>query len=75
MSAVKEQDPFSFSVQTLEPSSECIYLSGLTPGVESLERLMSQFALHHKTAAAGAAAFVPKTGDLVSAKFSEDNQW
>lgn len=37
---------------------------------------MSQFALHHKSSAAGAAAsFTPKTGDLVSAKFSEDNQW
>jgi hypothetical protein len=37
---------------------------------------MSDFSLHHRQAAANApAGFTPKAGDLVSAKFSEDNQW
>lgn len=44
--------------------------------VAALEKLMSDFALHHRAAASAApAGFIPKTGDLVSAKFSEDNQW
>ena len=37
---------------------------------------MSDFALHHRQQTANApAGFSPKTGDLVSAKFSEDDQW
>jgi hypothetical protein len=37
---------------------------------------MSDFALHHRQAASAAPQdFSPKTGDLISAKFSEDNQW
>lgn len=37
---------------------------------------MSDFSLHHRQAAANApAGFSPKAGDLVSAKFSQDNQW
>lgn len=35
---------------------------------------MRDFALHHKTAGSGPAGFVPKSGDLVSARFS-DGQW
>ncbi|WWC61150.1 uncharacterized protein I303_103729 [Kwoniella dejecticola CBS 10117] len=64
VSSVKEE-PFSFSVQILDKDS-----------VTSLERLMSDFSLHHKQPTSGSpAGFSPKTGDLVSAKFSEDNQW
>jgi staphylococcal nuclease domain-containing protein 1 len=37
---------------------------------------MSDFSLHHRSAAANAiSGFTPKIGDLVSAKFSEDDQW
>ncbi|WWD01433.1 hypothetical protein V866_008377 [Kwoniella sp. B9012] len=64
VSSVKE-DPFSFSVQILDKDS-----------VASLEKLMSDFSLHHKQPTSNSpAGFSPKTGDLVSAKFSEDNQW
>ena len=35
---------------------------------------MRDFASHHKTAGPGPAGFVPKSGDLVSARFS-DGQW
>ncbi|ORX39823.1 hypothetical protein BD324DRAFT_615122 [Kockovaella imperatae] len=65
VSAVKDSEPFGFSVQVLNDNS-----------VASLEKLMSDFSLHHRTpTAASPAGFSPKTGDLVSAKFSEDNQW
>ena len=37
---------------------------------------MSDFSLHHRSATSAApASFSPRTGDLVSAKFTEDNQW
>ena len=35
---------------------------------------MKEFALHHKAAGPSPAGFAPKSGDLVSAKFS-DGQW
>ena len=35
---------------------------------------MRDFASHHKTAGPGSAGFAPKSGDLVSARFS-DGQW
>jgi staphylococcal nuclease domain-containing protein 1 len=40
----------------------------------SLEKLMKDFSIHHKTARTP-AGWTPKTGDLVSAQFSEDDQW
>jgi len=44
-----------------------------TEGIASLEKLMRDFSLHHRTVAS-LPNFVPKGGDLVSAKFS-DGQW
>ncbi|KAK4688228.1 staphylococcal nuclease domain-containing protein 1, partial [Tremellales sp. Uapishka_1] len=65
VSAVRDSDPFGFSVQILDDKS-----------VASLEKLMSDFSLHHRqTSSAAPSGFTPKTGDLVSAKFSEDDQW
>lgn len=43
-------------------------------GIASLEKLMQEFSQHHKVAPAVPAGFVPKGGDLVSAKFS-DGAW
>ncbi|WVO12839.1 hypothetical protein L204_100447 [Cryptococcus depauperatus] len=63
ISAVKE-DPFTFSVQILEDES-----------VAALEKLMSDFALHHRQASAYTSPSIPKNGDLVSAKSVEDNRW
>lgn len=48
----------------------------LNIGVAALEKLMSDFSLHHRQASAAAtSSFTPKTGDLVSAKFSKDDRW
>ncbi|RXK36714.1 staphylococcal nuclease domain-containing protein 1 [Tremella mesenterica] len=65
VSAVRDSDPFGFSVQVLDP-----------PSVSALEKLMSDFSLHHRSpTSASPAGFTPKLGDLVSAKFTEDDQW
>lgn len=65
VSAVRESDPFCFSVQILEDKN-----------VAALERLMSDLALSNRNVSnAAPAGFTPRTGDIVSAKWSEDNQW
>ncbi|EJF65082.1 transcription factor [Dichomitus squalens LYAD-421 SS1] len=62
ISDVRIKPSFGFSVQILN-----------TEGIASLEKLMRDFSLHHKTVAS-TAGFTPRGGDLVSAKFS-DGQW
>ncbi|RSH91298.1 hypothetical protein EHS25_009597 [Saitozyma podzolica] len=65
VTAVRDSDPFGFSVQVLDDKN-----------VAELTKLMSDFSLHHRSAAASApSTFSPKSGELVSAKFTEDNQW
>jgi len=63
ISDIRTANGLGFSVQILN-----------TEGIASLEQLMRDFSLHHKTAAVVPAGFVPKGGDLVSAKFS-DGSW
>ncbi|KAI0081272.1 transcription factor [Panus rudis PR-1116 ss-1] len=63
ISDVRTTNGLNFSVQILN-----------TEGIASLEKLMRDFSLHHKTVSTPAAGFVPKAGDLVSAKFS-DGSW
>ncbi|KAH9929310.1 transcription factor [Amylocystis lapponica] len=62
ISDVRTNNGLNFSVQILN-----------TEGIASLEKLMRDFSLHHKSAPA-APGFAPKGGDLVSAKFS-DGSW
>ncbi|PAV18694.1 transcription factor [Pyrrhoderma noxium] len=62
ISDVRDRNGLSFSVQILN-----------TEGIAALEKLMQDFSLHHRAAAAP-SNFVPKGGDLVSAKFS-DGSW
>ncbi|KAF8265794.1 transcription factor [Lactarius quietus] len=62
ISDVREKNGFSFSVQILN-----------TEGIASLAQLMRDFSTHHKVTASP-PGFVPKAGDLVSAKFS-DGAW
>lgn len=57
-------DPFGFSVQVLNDQ------------IQELETLMEEFSLHHKSpVASGPTSFIPRVGDLVSAKFSQDGAW
>ncbi|KAF9263252.1 hypothetical protein L218DRAFT_959268 [Marasmius fiardii PR-910] len=63
ISDVRPKNGFAFSVQILN-----------TEGIASLEKLMQDFALHHSGSVTTPAGFVPKGGDLVSAKFS-DGSW
>ncbi|KAG7098664.1 hypothetical protein E1B28_000580 [Marasmius oreades] len=63
VSDVRTKNGFVFSVQLLN-----------TEGIASLEKLMRDFALHHSGSVTTPAGFVPKGGELVSAKFS-DGSW
>ncbi|KAJ9108141.1 hypothetical protein QFC19_002609 [Naganishia cerealis] len=63
VSSVKDSGPFGFSVQILTKDS-----------VATLEQLMKDFSLHNKTAKAP-TGYTPRVGEMVSAQFSEDNQW
>jgi staphylococcal nuclease domain-containing protein 1 len=62
ISDVRTRNGLNFSVQILN-----------TEGIASLEKLMHDFSLHHRTTSAP-PNFEPKSGDLVSAKFS-DGSW
>lgn len=63
ISDVRVKPNFGFSVQILN-----------TEGIASLEKLMRDFSIHHQSPVAPAPGFIPKGGDLVSAKFS-DGAW
>ncbi|KAG6903018.1 hypothetical protein C0995_007451 [Termitomyces sp. Mi166 len=63
ISDVRIKPAFGFSVQILN-----------TEGIASLEKLMRDFSIHHQSSVAAPSGFVPKGGDLVSAKFS-DGAW
>lgn len=63
VSDVRTNNGFSFSVQILN-----------TEGIASLETLMREFSIHHRSPISSPPGFVPKGGDLVSAKFS-DGAW
>ncbi|KAG5730041.1 hypothetical protein E4T56_gene5842, partial [Termitomyces sp. T112] len=63
ISDVRIKSGFGFSVQILN-----------TEGIASLEKLMRDFSIHHQNPVAAPPGFVPKGGDLVSAKFS-DGAW
>ncbi|KDR75802.1 hypothetical protein GALMADRAFT_248516 [Galerina marginata CBS 339.88] len=63
VSDVRTKNGFQFSVQVLN-----------TQGIAALEKLMREFSLHHRSPMSSPPGFVPKGGDLVSAKFS-DGAW
>ncbi|GAA5892084.1 hypothetical protein JCM5296_004053 [Sporobolomyces johnsonii] len=56
--------PFSFSVQILKNG-----------GIPELEKLMSELTVFHQDADVTPAGFAPRSGELVSARFTEDNAW
>lgn len=36
---------------------------------------MSEFSLYHKNNTSSSSSFTPKNNEMVSAQFTEDNQW
>ena len=62
MSDIRAQ-PFGFSIQILKGG-----------GIPELEKLMKDFSLYHKTLSQPTPV-TPRSGDLVSARFSVDQQW
>ena len=53
-----------------------LYLQYLGPELQSLEKLMVEFATHHQSAGQSAfAPFVPNLGDYCSAQYTADKQW
>ncbi|KAL1918675.1 uncharacterized protein VTP21DRAFT_2697 [Calcarisporiella thermophila] len=50
------------------------YVQIINDSVRQLERLMSEFSLHHRTAVRP-ADFKPRQGEVVSACFTADDQW
>ncbi|KAG8932888.1 hypothetical protein FRC02_000398 [Tulasnella sp. 418] len=63
ISDVRTSPVFGFSVQFLN-----------NDGIKSLEKLMHDFTLHYR-GSTSPPDFVPKAGQLVSARFSGDNGW
>jgi staphylococcal nuclease domain-containing protein 1 len=79
VSDVRTNNGFGFSVQILNTEGVFTLYHLMTTltikptGIASLEKLMHEFSIHHKSAAAP-PGFIPKGGELVSAKFS-DGSW
>ncbi|KAK9894247.1 hypothetical protein P389DRAFT_174287 [Cystobasidium minutum MCA 4210] len=63
VSDVRSEPSFSFAVQILQAGGK----------LPELEKLMADFAAFHRTAQP--APVTPRSGDLVAAKFTADNQW
>lgn len=80
ISDVRTRNGFAFSVQILNTEGKkigtpCVSCSqAVFPGIASLEKLMRDFSIYHQSSVASPSGFVPKGGDLVSAKFS-DGAW
>ncbi|KAG9295989.1 hypothetical protein G9A89_011841 [Geosiphon pyriformis] len=52
------------------------YVQIMEGSVHALERLMSEFSLYHKNSADNShEQFQPRVNEIVSAKFTEDDQW
>jgi staphylococcal nuclease domain-containing protein 1 len=64
ISDIRSEPTFSFAVQILQTGGK----------LPELEKLMSDFATFHRTAQP-APITTPRSGDLVAARFSADNQW
>jgi staphylococcal nuclease domain-containing protein 1 len=43
--------------------------------IQKLEKMMSELGIHHKNASTAPEGWKPRNGEIVSAKYTEDNQW
>lgn len=64
VSDIRSEPSFSFAVQVLQPGGK----------LPELEKLMADFAAFHRTAQPAPITSI-RSGDLVAAKFTADNQW
>ncbi|KAI7820061.1 tudor domain-containing protein [Gamsiella multidivaricata] len=51
------------------------YVQVINQQTESLEKMMSELGIHHKNASTAPPNWKPRLHEIVSAKFTEDNQW
>ncbi|KAG0060709.1 hypothetical protein BGZ90_003919 [Linnemannia elongata] len=51
------------------------YVQVINQNIQSLEKMMSDLGIHHKNAHSAPENWKPRNGEIVSAKFTEDNQW
>ncbi|KAF9965273.1 hypothetical protein BGZ70_005143 [Mortierella alpina] len=52
------------------------YVQIINQNIEGLEKLMSELGIHHKQGSTSAPEnWKPRVGEIISAKFTEDNQW
>jgi staphylococcal nuclease domain-containing protein 1 len=66
--------PYKYLIPKVPPNShQALSFDDVVPGITSLEKLMREFSAHHKSTVTP-AGYTPKTGELVSAKFS-DGAW
>ncbi|KAF9104700.1 hypothetical protein BGX27_009982 [Mortierella sp. AM989] len=51
------------------------YVQIINQQIQSLETMMKDLGIHHKNSSSAPENWKPKTNEIVSAKFTEDNQW
>ncbi|KAG0376239.1 hypothetical protein BGX24_008049 [Mortierella sp. AD032] len=51
------------------------YVQVINQNIQNLEKMMSDLGIHHKNASTAPESWKPRNGEVVSAKFTEDNQW
>ncbi|KAF9415074.1 hypothetical protein BGZ94_000197 [Podila epigama] len=51
------------------------YVQVINQNIQKLEKLMSELGIHHKAQASAPENWKPRVNEIVSAKFTEDNQW
>ncbi|KAG0287631.1 hypothetical protein BGZ96_008470 [Linnemannia gamsii] len=51
------------------------YVQVINQNIQGLEKMMADLGIHHKNASSAPESWKPRNGEIVSAKFTEDNQW
>ncbi|KAF9928343.1 hypothetical protein FBU30_002424 [Linnemannia zychae] len=51
------------------------YVQIINQNIQSLEKMMTDLSVHHKSHSSAPESWKPRNGEIVSAKFTEDNQW
>jgi len=51
------------------------YVQVINQNIQTLEKMMADLGSHHKSDSGAPADWKPKVHQVISAKFTEDNQW